>query len=72
MCSGSWSRNHDVAGLNMPAEDDLGVALTVLLAQLGEQRFLLECLVPVSQAGYQAWMTIPFVGQEGLQLLSWE
>ena len=39
----------DVAALNVPAENDLGRGLAVLLAKLSEQRLLQQRLVTVAQ-----------------------
>ena len=41
--------NDDVAGLNVPTEDNLSVALAVLLGQLAEHWFLDQRLVAVAQ-----------------------
>ena len=61
----------DVADLDVPAEDDLSVALAVLLGKLREQGLLLKRLVPVAQ-GIPGLDDNALVGQEGLQLFSWE
>lgn len=41
--------NDNVAGLDVPAQDDLRCGLAVFLAKLGEQRLLKQRLVAVAQ-----------------------
>lgn len=41
--------NDNVAGWNVPAEDNLGVALAILLSQLSEHRLLNQRLVTVTE-----------------------
>ena len=43
------ARDHDIAGLNVPAQDDLGIALAILFAKFREQRFLDQRLVSMTQ-----------------------
>ena len=66
---GAW--NDDVSGLNVPAQDDLGVGFAVLLTQPGEQRLLDQGLVPVAQ-GVQAWITMPSLLRNFFSSFSWE
>ena len=41
--------DHDIAGLNVPAQDDLGIALAILFAKFREQRLLDQRLVSMTQ-----------------------
>ena len=40
------ARDHDIAGLNVPAQDDLGIALAILFAKFREQRSWISALSP--------------------------
>ena len=58
----------DVARLDVPAEDDLGIGLAVLLAQLSKQRLLDQRLVAVAQRVPGLDDNALFI-QEGFQFL---
>ena len=60
--------DHNVAALDVPAQDDLGIALAVFLCQLREQRLLPQRLVAVSQ-GIPRLDNDAFLIQKFLQFL---
>ena len=60
--------DNDVARLDVPAEDDLGIGLAVFLAQLSKQRLLDQRLVAVAQRVPGLDDNALFI-QEGFQFL---